>query len=135
MCMSGTNWGVTVNGNTGASFNSTRTLMEEEIGSICFRVTVRTSKYSYWGTWQSRDQAIFSYTETKLNPFQAFGFIEAETKNSVFKMDFPLRLCSIVQILLGAHILDISFQESQNCSSDICMCWKVSWLNDSAIHT
>lgn len=47
MCMSGTNWGVTVNGNTGASFNSTRTLMEEEIGSICFRVTVRTSKYSY----------------------------------------------------------------------------------------
>lgn len=41
-------------------------------------------KYSYSGTQQSRDQAIVSYIETKLNPFQAFRFIEAETKNSVF---------------------------------------------------
>lgn len=124
--MSGINLGAIVNGNTGASFNSARTLVEEEMGSICFRVRVPTSKYSYPETWQSRDQAIVSYIETKLNPFQAFGFIEPETKKSVFKTDFPLRLCSIVQILLGAYILDISFQESQNYSSNTCMCWKDS---------
>lgn len=32
--MSGTNLGAIVNGNTGESFNSARTLMEEEMGSM-----------------------------------------------------------------------------------------------------
>ena len=31
-----------------------------------------------------------TYVETKLNPFQAFGFIKAETNNSLFKTDLPL---------------------------------------------
>lgn len=35
-----------------------------------------------------------TYVETKLNPFQAFGFIKAETNNSLFKTDLPLWLIS-----------------------------------------
>lgn len=119
-CISGTNLGAIANGNSGTSFITARTLMEEGVGSICFQVTISTFPYSYCSQGLERDLAenrlnycLHTCVETKLNPFQAFGFIKAETHNSLFKTDLRLWLSSTVQIIPAAHTLDISSQESQ----------------------
>lgn len=41
-----------------------------------------------------QNDCLRTYVETKLNPFQAFGFIKAETNNSPFKTDLLLWLTS-----------------------------------------
>lgn len=41
-----------------------------------------------------QNYCLCTYAETKLNPFQAFGFIKAETNNSLFKTDLALWLIS-----------------------------------------
>lgn len=50
-----------------------------------------------------------------------FGFIKAETNNSLFEADLPSGLSPAVQIQLGAHILDISSQDRKYYFSSIWM--------------
>lgn len=103
-CISGTDLGAITSGNSGTSFNPARTaLVELGAGSICFRVALPTFEYS-WGSQGLRERERFGRGQTKrlsphlcgnqLNPFQAFGFIKAETNNSLFKTDLLLWLTS-----------------------------------------
>lgn len=79
-----------------------------EVGesSICFRVTLPTFECSCGSRGHGREKkeeylaenrenyCLRTCVETKLNPFQAFGFINAETNNSLFKTDLSLWLIS-----------------------------------------
>lgn len=97
------------------------------------------------GTWERKKEeylaenrenyCLRTCVETKLNPFQAFGFIKEETNNSLFKTDLPLWLISCCTDPAWSSLLDTSSQDSQYYFPNTWMDLKVSWLSEPAIYT
>lgn len=101
------------------------------VGGQRFRETLPTLGYSYGSKGLERERkktdlvrkgqnyCLHTYVETKLNPLQALALLKQKLIIHCSKQTFPSGLSPAVQILLGAHILDISSQDRKYFFSSI----------------
>lgn len=103
--------------------------------------------YQFWGTHvvlkdlrereekktdlvkKSQNYCLHTYVETKRNPLQALVLLRQKLIIHCWKQTFPSGLSPAVQILLGAHILDISSQDRKYFFSSIWIKKSLDTLN------